>query len=93
MLQLFQKTYSKVKHRAIEFNAERSAEEIIEFDKDFYAQPSEYIYSKIKEEQFTHLAEECYRNPWKQETINELIGLNKISLIFEDECVKVYEIK
>ena len=87
------KIYSKIKSRAIEFNAARNAGEIIEYDKDFYSQNNDYIYSKLKENSFTHLVEECYRNPWKQKTINELIDSNKIIKVFEDVCVKVYEIK
>lgn len=87
------KIYSKVKHRAIEFNTNAEAGEIIDYDKDFYSQSAEFVYSKLKENSFTHLVEECYRNPWGRETINELIDGNKIIKVFEDVCVKVYEIK
>ncbi|MDO8538466.1 MAG: hypothetical protein Q7S21_06280 [archaeon] len=85
--------YSKVKSRAIKFNSARNSGEIIEYDKDFYSQSSNYIYSQLKEEGFTYLVEECYRNPWKQQTINELVENNKLAKVFEDECVKVYEIQ
>ena len=67
--------------------------EIIIYDIDFYSQSVEFIYSELKENSFTHLVEECYRNPWKQQTINELVSENRMQKVFEDECVKVYEIK